>query len=515
MLITKLNHSDILQIKKMSKTVNRLFFFFFLVLLLSCTAKEEKMRPNFLFIVVDDLGWRDIGAFGSTFYESPHVDQLASEGVLFTNAYASSPVCSPSRASIMTGKYPATLNITDWIPGRQSYINTDNDQLLSQPFNLVLPHSETTIAEALKENGYQTFFAGKWHIGEDEAYWPHHQGFDTNIGGWAKGFPRGGYFSPYKNPMLEDGPDGEFLTDRLGDECLKFLAQRDSTKPFLLYLSFYTVHNPQEGKPEIIQRFKEKAEAMGLDKIDPFTIEQTWIKNSEQKGEWKDRLVQSSPVYASMVYSMDENIGKVINKLKALGLEKNTVIVFTSDNGGLSTAESSPTSNLPLRGGKGWLHEGGIRVPLIIKWPRKTHKGVIINAPTISTDFYPTLLEMAGIELLPEQHCDGKSLVPLLKGVDDYDREPLLWHYPHYSNQGDTPGSALRKGDYKLIRRYENNTYELYNLRKDISESNNLFNKEPAVATEMVKILEQYLVRTKAQMMYPNPDYKGIKRVNN
>lgn len=488
-----------------------------LMLSVSCNPPAEThqaAKPNFLFILVDDLGQRDIGAFGSTFYETPNVDKLAADGAMFTDAYAACPVCSPTRASIMTGKYPATLNITDWIPGRQSYTNTDYDQMLSKPFTLALPLEETTIAEALKENGYQTFFTGKWHIGETEEFWPQHQGFDINKGGWAKGYPRGGYFSPYKNPMLEDGPEGEFLTERLADECISFLDDRNEADPFFMYLSFYTVHNPQQGKPELIEYFKQKAAQMGIDQIDPFVSDRQWMIENQSPGEWKDRFVQSSPVYASMVYSMDQAVGKVMKKLEDAGVADNTVVIFMSDNGGLSTAESSPTSNLPLRGGKGWLYEGGIREPMIIKWPGNVQPGMVINEPVTSTDFYPTMLEMAGVDLMPEQHVDGTSMVPLLTRKDGYARAPLFWHYPHYSNQGDMPGGAIRAGDYKLIKRYIDDSYELYNLRSDIGETRNLIDEEPEKAAELIKVFDEYVNKTNAQMMIPNPDYKGTRKQN-
>lgn len=497
-------------------TQKKIIYLLILSFALFSTCKTKKTptpsegKPNFLFILVDDMGYKDLGCYGSTFYESPNVDKLASEGALFTNGYAACPVCSPTRASIMTGKYPARLNITDWIPGRQSYINTDYDKMLSKPFELALPLEEKTIAEALKENGYETFFVGKWHIGETEEFWPQHQGFDTNIGGWAKGYPRGGYFAPYKNPMLEDGPEGEFLTDRLGDECVKFLESRDNNKPFLMYLSFYTVHNPQQGKPEVIEHFKQKAKTMGIDQIDPFVTDLPWINTNEAQGEWKERFVQSNPVYASMVYSMDENVGKVMKKLEELGLDDNTVVIFTSDNGGLSTAESSPTSNLPLRAGKGWLYEGGIREPMIIRWPGHVQPGTVIHEPASSTDYYPTILDMAGIAPMPEQHIDGVSLVPLLKReAETFNRKSLFWHYPHYSNQGDKPGGAVRMGDYKLIKRYEDGSFELYNLTKDIGETRNLIDIEPEKAEELKKVFDELVEQTNAQMMDINPGYKG------
>jgi arylsulfatase A-like enzyme len=480
---------------------------------------SPKSKPNFVFILVDDLGWNDLGCFGSEFYETPNLDRLARQGMRFTDAYAACPVCSPTRASIMCGKYPARIHLTDWIPGRQASRGPEpSDKLIPPEFNLQMALEEITLAEALKQDGYKTGFVGKWHLGQDEKYWPEHQGFDVNKGGWRRGAPyyrkynpetdewtgESGYFSPYKNPRLEDGPPGEYLTDRLTHESISFIDQHKND-PFLLYLSFYTVHNPLHGKEALVERFKQKAIDMGLDEKDPFVTNQPWMLKVGT-GLWRERVLQSNAEYAAMVYSMDENVGRVLQKLDELGLSDNTVVFFMADNGGLSTSEGSPTSNLPLRGGKGWLYDGGVRESMMIKWPGVTPPGSTCSEPVISTDFYPTMLEMAGLSLNPQQHMDGVSLVPLLKG-QSLDRDAIYWHYPHYSNQGGKPGGAIRSGDYKLIEFYEDMTVELYNLRTDMSERHNLADQMPDKVTELREKLHAWRKTVDAHMMKPNPDY--------
>ena len=468
--------------------------------LVSC-AKPQK--PNFVFILVDDLGWTDLGCFGSTFYETPNVDQLAADGMRFTAAYAACPVCSPTRASIMTGKYPARMNTTDWFgapqPDTAKNNRTRNRPLLPAPYVEHLPLEEDTVAETLKENGYSTFFAGKWHLGH-EGYYPENQGFDVNKGGWERGGPYGGkrYFSPYGNPRLTDGPDGEHLPDRLAGETCQFI-QDHQDKPFLAYLSFYSVHTPLLSRKDLQQKYQQKADALDFEG-------EKWGR--EGKRRW--RLVQDHPVYGGMVEAMDLAVGKVMDKLKSLKIDQNTVIIFMSDNGGLSTSEGHPTTNLPLRAGKGWLYEGGIREPMIVKWPGVTQKGSICEIPVTSTDFYPTMLDMAGLPLVPNQHQDGISLVPLLKGTSSPVREAIYWHYPHYGNQGGSPGAAIRSGDYKLIEFYENNHVELYNLKDDIGEQDNLAAYMPDKANELLDKLHQWQKEVDAKMPSPNPDFKAV-----
>jgi arylsulfatase A-like enzyme len=428
------------------------------LIFISCAEKPQ----NFVFILVDDLGWTDLGYSGSDFYETPNIDALSDVSIQFTNAYASGSVCSPTRASIMTGKHPARVNITDWLQGN----DPKNEKLLGPQDLSELPLAELTIAEVLKENGYKTFFAGKWHLG-GEGYFPENQGFELNFGGHHMGQPPGGYYSPYNNPKLTDGPEGEYLTDRITNESINFVKQVGE-KPFFLMLSFYTVHTPIQANKLHLEKFEQKLAGFNN-------------KESTQRidGNGKTTLEQRNPAYASMVYTMDENVGRLIASLKEQGLYENTTIIFTSDNGGLSTLDKkyssvAPTAVLPLRGGKGWLYEGGIRVPLLIK-PAYYHDEKRISAEqVISHDFYPTLLSLAGISPKAEQEIDGIDLKALLAGNDRLDREELYWHYPHYHGSGWAPGAAIRQGDWKLIEFYESNTVELYNLSDDISEANNL-----------------------------------------
>jgi len=366
-----------------------------------------------------------------------------------------------------------------------------------------------TIAEALRANGYATMISGKWHLGETEQFWPEAQGFDVNKGGYNAGSPNksktsNGYFSPYGNPRLEDGPVGEYLTDRQTDEALKFIGTHQA-KPFYVYLSYYAVHNPMQGKEALIEKFKQKAISMGIADKERFTKDKEWIKQAP-KGDFKERLIQNDPVYAAMIYSVDENIGRLMAYLKEKKLYDNTVIVFTSDNGGLSTAEGSPTTNAPLRAGKGWLYEGGIRVPLIIRIPDSKIKNVENSTPVSGVDFYPTLLSCAGVGSDPKL-IDGLNLLPLLKNGKLSER-PLFWHYPHYSNQGGDPGSAVRLGKYKLIDNFETGKQDLYDLEKDISETTDLANSNPKKTKELYKLLNDWRLKNHAKMMTPNPNFK-------
>jgi len=499
-----------------SKIYHSLLVFCCALLVLSCNKSNrkppaEKSKPNFVFILVDDMGWRDVGAYGSTYYQTPNIDNLAKQGMKFTDAYAACPVCSPSRYAIQTGKYPADIHLTDWIPGRQAYHKPDPwNKLVPKPFQLFMPLSEITIGEAMKSMGYNTFFAGKWHLGEDSLHWPSYQGYDINEGGWKAGNPKaggmGGYFSPYHNPKMKDGPKGEYLPDRLTSETIKFIEQETKEKnPFFAFLSFYSVHQPIEAKPEMLQENKKRAEEMGLTEKKTYITNKPWMK---YKKGWKERIVQSNPVYGSMVESVDQNVGRIMDKLKALNIDQNTVVFFFSDNGGLSTAEGSPTSNLPLRGGKGWMYEGGIREPLIVKWPGTIDPGSVSHIPVVGVDFYPTLLEMAGIQM--NTHAiDGRSLMPILDGSQPqaYENRPLFWHYPHYANQGSTPASAVRKGDYKLIKFWEDQHVELYNLKEDIGEQHDLAQDQPEKTAELKKLLNNWLDSVNARIPDKNPNY--------
>ncbi len=475
--------------------------------------------PNFVFVLVDDLGWRDLGCYGSTFHDTPNLDRLATGGVRFTNAYAACPVCSPTRASIMTGKYPARIQLTDWIPGRQNWEEMHRYMKVLPPkFEHQMALEEVTLAEALKEGGYRTGFAGKWHMGQTEEFWPEHQGFDVNKGGWRAGAPYyrqydaesdtwsgdSGFVSPYKNPRLEDGPEGEYLTDRLADEAVRFIRENQGD-PFLMYLSFYTVHNPLHGKRALVEKYKAKALRQGVDQVASFVTGLPWMERPDP-GLWRERVIQSNAEYAAMVESMDENVGRVLDTLDELGIADNTVVFFMADNGGLTTSEGSPTSNLPLRAGKGWLYEGGIREPMMVRWPGVARPGTVCDVPVTSTDFYPTMLEMAGLPARPEQHADGESLAPLLRG-GRLDREAIYWHYPHYSNQGERPGGAVRSGDFKLIEYYEDMRVELYNLAEDVGETRDLAGAMPQKVEELRADLHAWRESVGASMPQPNPNY--------
>lgn len=453
-------------------------------------------RPNFLFILIDDLGWMDLSCYGSSFYETPNLDKLASEGIRFTNAYASCPVCSPTRASILTGKYPATLRLTQFIGG-----NTEG-KLIEPPYIDHLPLEEKSLASVLKENGYNTWHVGKWHLGGED-YYPEKHGFMVNIAGCEWGLPVFGYFSPWRIPTLEDVPERrKYLTDHLTDEAIKLICDSDD-KPFFLNMWYYCVHIPIQAKREYIKYYREKAKKMGLKDLNPFVIGENFPCTHKKDFFVKRRVVQSDPKYAAMIHSLDENIGRLVETLEDVGKRDNTVIIFYSDNGGLSTAEGSPTCNAPLSEGKGWMYEGGTRVPLIVNFPTFVKPGKLSNAPITSTDFYPTILEMANIPLMPKQHCDGTSFLPLLKQEKIYSRGPIFWHFPHYGNQGGTPGSSVIVDDYKLITFHENDHLELYNLKKDVSEKNNIVSKEPERAYQLNKILRDWTMKSKA--LFPRP----------
>lgn len=459
--------------------------------IISCQSPRQN-PPNILFILVDDLGWADLSCYGSSYHETPNIDLLAAEGIRFTQAYASSPVCSPTRAAIMTGKNPTRIGITDWIPGQ----DPRDRKLLGAEDRHALPLEEKTLAEAFKEGGYKTFFAGKWHLG-DEGYYPENQGFEINLGGHDKGSPSGGYFSPYKNPKLTDGPEGEYLTDRLTNESLQFI-ENNQKQPFFLFLSYYTVHTPIQANPLYLEKYQEK-----LAHIPDSLVR----KSVEHEGMSVQN--QANPAYASMVHAMDKNVGRIKAKLEELGLLENTLIVFTSDNGGLSTLfpnRTAPTSVRPLRGGKGWCYEGGIRVPLIFYQKGKISPAISEEA-VISHDFYPSLLNWAKINP-GDQKLDGVDLSPLLsKKNTSLQREELFWHFPHYHGSAWKPGAALRKGNWKLIEFYEEGKAELYKLDEDIGESKELSQEFPEVFIEMRERLKELQMESKAKFPQINPDY--------
>jgi len=461
---------------------------------------QSNTHPNVVFFLVDDLGWTDLGSFGSEFYETPNLDRLVKSGIKFTQAYTASPVCSPTRASIMTGKYPSKMYNTDWFGAPQpDEIHrhwTKNKPLKPAHYDPNLALAEITMAEAFKTSGYATFFAGKWHLGEEESHWPEHQGFDINKGGNDKGAPSTGnkYFAPYNNPRLENGPEGEYLPERLAAETSQFIRENKS-KPFFAMLSFYSVHTPLMTTKALEDKYLKKRAAMGLeDKFEPEHANQ-------------NRITQTHAIYAGMVEAMDQAVGKVIDELEKQGLTEKTIIVFFSDNGGLSTAEGSPTTNLPLRAGKGWLYEGGIRVPLIMSWKGNLPAGKEIHTPVISNDFFPTFLDLSGNKHVLDaiENIDGISLKNwMMEPEKTAERDPLYWHYPHYGNQGGNPGSVIREGDWKLIYFYETQKMELYNLKEDIGERNNLIAVNPGKAEGMKIKLFNWLVETKAAFPRPN-----------
>ncbi len=453
------------------------------------TNTSEKTNPNIILILADDLGWSDLGYTGSTFYETPNIDALAASGMIFTDAYAASPVCSPTRSSIMTGKAPARTKNTDWFGAPQpgdpfpSWMGHAERSLDPATYKPHMDLEEYTLAEALKDNGYKTFIAGKWHLGHEEKYWPENQGFDINKGGYLKGHPpineeANGYFSPYGNPRLSDGPVGEYLPYRLASETRQFIRDNRDT-PFFVYHPFYLVHTPLQAQAKLIEKYEGKKDSLNLsDEFIPF-------------GDKQLRTNQSNTTYAAMVEAMDQVVGEIYEEVKNSGIEDNTIIIFTADNGGLST-NSAPTSNYPLNGGKGWLYEGGIREPMFVIWPGQTNANSVSHEPVISTDIYQTVLEMLGFNT-SDMISDGQSLVPLLSGGDDFERDALFWHYPHFSPQGGQPTSAIRSGDWKLIKDYSTGQVELYNLSTDIGESKNLSAKNTDISNRLLKELEEWL----------------------
>ena len=459
----------------------------------------DAKQTNFLFFLVDDMGWADIGANGSKFHETPNIDRLAKSGMRFTQGYAAGSVCSPTRASIMTGRHPVRVDITDWIPGQS---NRKTNPLLHPDDLSHLPLAEVTIAEALKEHGYQTFFAGKWHLG-NKGQWPTDQGFDINIGGHHRGSPPGGYYSPWSNPALKAKQPGEYLTERLTDESVKFLEERDKTSPFLLYLSYYNIHTPIQAYKKHIDHYKAKA-AKAFQDVTP----------TEPEHDGINRTRQDNPALASMVAAVDDSVGVLLDKLTELKLDKNTVVIFFSDNGGLSTlGRPGPGCNLPLRAGKGWLYEGGVREPTIIRAPDVTQPNSVSHKPMVSMDFFPTMLDLAGLPLQPKLHVDGQSLLPHLKG-DDSGQRTFYWHYPHYHGSTWKPGASIRDGDWKLIEFYHYKNFELYNLADDPGERQNLAKAKPTKAKLLRAKLLAWQKQMQAKMPVPNPDYDPNAKPN-
>jgi len=463
------------------------------LLFAGATATAESARKNVLFILADDLGCRDMTIEGSTFYETPNIDRIAEGGMRFTQGYACCQVCSPSRASIMTGQFTARHGITDWIGAGAEEGWGRNTILLPPQYVRNLPAEDTTLAEAMCEAGYRTFFAGKWHLGS-KGSWPTDHGFEFNVAGWDKGSPAGGYFAPYSNPNIENGPDGESLPLRLGQETASFIEEHQD-EPFLAYLSFYSVHGPIQTTPELWEKYRLKSEA------DPHEGPRFMIDRTLPV-----RQVQDNPIYAGMMESMDSAVGIVLDKLDELGLSDDTIVVFTSDNGGVSSGDAFATSNLPLRGGKGRQWEGGIREPYYVLAPGITEPGSTCDTPVTGADFYPTLLDLVGAPLRPEQHLDGRSIVPLLEG-ESIDARDLYWHYPHYGNQGGEPCTIIRSGDWKLIHYWEDGRDELYNITEDEIEQNDLATSEEEIRDALRSKVDVFIEETDANLPYPNPKY--------
>lgn len=463
-----------------------------LFLMASDAAGQERspqVRTNVVLILIDDLGWRDLGCYGSTYYKTPHIDKLAAEGMRFSDGYAACNVCSPTRAAILAGKYPARLLLTQWLPsGRWS---ATKHKMREGRFISNLPLKEVTIAEALREQGYRTGFMGKWHLGTETYYYSEHQGFQVNVAGRDYGAP-GHYFYPFtgkwsipttgrtliKEPPLS-GKKGDYLVDRLAQEAEKFIRS-SADKPFFLMLSHYAVHTPLQAKRQKIVRYEK-------------------VPKAKRQGK---------PTYAAMVESVDDSVGRVMKILRELKIDDQTLVLFTSDNGGFAGA----TNHAPLRANKGSNYEGGLRVPFIIKWPGNIKAGSVSSEPVISTDLYPTILAATGHKLKPFQHVDGKNLVPVLKGTGTLNRDALYWHYPHYNRHPQSfPAGVIRAGDWKLIESFETGKLSLYNLVQDIGETKDLAEQEPEKVKQLHAKLKAWQKQVGADMMTPNPQYEGTR----
>ncbi|MCY4189128.1 MAG: sulfatase [Bryobacterales bacterium] len=448
--------------------------------------------PNVIVVLVDDLGWMDLGCQGSDFYRTPNIDRLAATGMRFTDGYASCAVCSPTRAALMTGRSPARFGITDWIRAEFQLANRQwpnirdrlgyhrpsgsGRELLTPVNELQLPHGEITLAELLKPIGYASAFIGKWHLG-GRGHLPVDQGFDENYGGWDYGQPPS-YFDPFVDPLrlpmgiptLAPRTAGEYLTDREADEAVGFI-ERNKDRPFLLYLSHYAVHTPIQGKQDLVARYESMRDGEG----------------------------QDDPVYASMVHSVDDAVGRLLETLDRTGLTDRTLIVFTGDNGGLDNS-GRPTENAPLRSGKGYAYEGGLRTPWIVRWPGVTEPGAVSREPIASIDLLPTIAAAVGTRTPADRAIDGINLGPALRGGKLPERA-LVWHFPHYRHgPGHDPYSAIRQGDWKLIRFYDPAKTELYNLADDLGETNDLAGAMQARAKRLEALLDEHLQEAGARL---------------
>ncbi len=454
----------------------RLFFGLAFLALSTAPLSAADKPLNVVVFLIDDLGGTDLGCYGNTFHETPHCDQLAKDGVRFTAGYSACTVCSPTRAALLTGQYPARLHITDWISGHKRPFA----KLAVPDWQMHLPTESFNLAKAFKDAGYVSASIGKWHLGGPEFY-PEKQGFTVNIGGTDKGSPPG-YFATEKIPTLAPGKAGEFLPDRLSDEAVKFItANKD--KPFFVYLPHYAVHTPLGGKPEVIAKYKAKAEKLGL---------------------------KRNGTYAALVEGVDDSVGKVRKALADLKLTDNTIVIFTSDNGGLIPI----TANPPFRAGKGSAYEGGVRVPLIVSWPGVTQPGRTSNLQAMTIDLLPTLAEACGLKVPKSHVMDGISLVTELKGGRMGQRNSLYWHYPHYHPGGATPYSAVRAGDWRLVEFFETGKVELYNLQDDVGELTDLAEKLPEKREALHAQLKEWRKAVGAQLPTPNPDHDPVKNTN-
>ena len=499
-------------------------------------AEGETRKPNVIFFLADDLGWPDVGCYGSSFYETPAIDQLAKEGVKFDNAYATCQVCSPSRASILTGKYPARTNLTEWLGGKKEQ---DHEKLHSAKKAEALPEGEITIAEALRRHGYATANYGKAHVNRD----PKTYGFDEEITGWVRSYhyPFGGHAGPGgKYDKTLQSNEGDYFTDKLTDAVLDFIECKKD-QPFFVHLEHFATHDPIQGRKDLVEKYKKKLAKMPREEGPDYILEGNPDEPAPseasiaemRKNQRPDDFIntrtgwvkqkQDNVEFAGMLGAMDESLARIRAKLEELNIADNTIIIFTSDNGGMSATnrfrndqeraqldQRFSSSMLPLRGGKGWLYEGGIRVPLIVYWPGHTEPGMVTDVPVTGTDFYPTLLEMLDLPLMPQQHKDGISFVPLLEGKPFNGHDAIYWHFPHYSNHGNqSPGGAVRVGNYKLLEYFENGTVQLYDLENDLGEQNDISKERPEITQELLKMLQDWRQQTDAKM----PEIKTAESV--
>ena len=463
---------------------------------------------NLILFLADDLGWRDLQCFGSTYYETPHLEGLARESLIFDNAYASAPVCSPSRASILTGQYPARLGLTDWIDN-EGAVHPASGSLIDAPYIKALPPDQPNLASLLHQHGFQTWHVGKWHLGDRESS-PQNVGFDVNIGGCEVGSPgAGGYFSPWSIPALKDAPvpEGTALTDFLTEEALRLIRGRDRSRPFFLNMWYYLVHTPIEAREALIEKYRRKADTQRISAAHPFVEGENFPCAHKREEKIRRRIIQSDPVYAAMIESLDSSIGRILDVMKEEGLYDDSVLLFTSDNGGLATAEGSPTCNLPLAEGKGWSYEGGMRVPLILRTPETAQNtpGTLIDQPVSGIDILPSLCSRLDIPLPQGSPVDGIA-VGNADNQEDAAR-PVFWHYPHYGNQGGTPAAAVRLGNWKLIYFYESDHCELYRLSDDLGEVRSLADAHERTCRELKDLLFQWQKQVKAQAPRPCPDF--------